>query len=283
MNYFNSVEKTFSSQEFSSTISNDSQRFKAHYNTVKSCLLLESMPAEARVLDLGCGKGTELLKYQVHKPNAVVLVDISQDCLQKAQEFAKEKQINYDIFEMRSNIATDELYNRRLTLSKDQIQRTLIVRNFDIATSFSVLEFLPSVQHLKHVAVQVYSSLQTNGLWIGCMIDTSLLLERLDTSNQYTDAYCTIQRKLGKYDMTVNDKTTCQNLCISPDALEKIAFQVGFHKIKSTNWATYMGGIPLTKQVENLVRVMQLNDRNRLKLSDLRALSLVHVFIFKKQ
>ena len=75
MNYFKSVEETFSNQNFNTRISTDNQRFKAHYNSLKSCLLLESVGEKARIIDLGCGKGSDLLKSQVHQPNAVVHVD----------------------------------------------------------------------------------------------------------------------------------------------------------------------------------------------------------------
>jgi SAM-dependent methyltransferase len=282
MNYFKSVEETFSNQTFNTKISTDNQRFKAHYNSLKSCLLLESVSEKARIIDLGCGKGTELLKYQMHNPSAVVLVDISCECLMKAQEFAKDKNISYDIFDIQLNIATDELFNHRLTLPKEKIGRTISTRDFDVATSFSVLEFLPSIEHLHHTATQVYKTLARGGFWIGCLIDTNILFERLDTNNEYKDTYCSIQRKHGEYFMTVNDKTTCQNLCISPDVLEQTAAQVGFQIVKSTNWATYMGGISFTPEVQKLTRVMQLNDRNKLKVSDLRALSLMHVFKFQK-
>ena len=283
MNYFKSVEETFSNQNFNTRISTDNQRFKAHYNSLKSCLLLESVGEKARIIDLGCGKGTELLKYQVHQPKAVVLVDISCECLLKAQAFAKDKKISYDIFDIQLNIATDTLFDQRLTLPKDNISRTISTRDFDVATSFSVLEFLPSIQHLQHTAKQVYKTLAAGGLWVGCLIDTNILLERLDTNHEYKDTYCSIKRKHGEYDMTVNEKTTCQNLCISPDALDQTAVQVGFEIIKSTNWAIYMGGLSYTPEVQKLTRVMQLNDRNKLKVSDLRALSLMHVFMFQKQ
>jgi SAM-dependent methyltransferase len=283
MNYFKSVEETFSKQTFNTHISADNQRFKAHYNSLKSCLLLESVSEKARIIDLGCGKGTELLKYQVHQPNAVVLVDISRECLIKAQDFAKDKKISYDIFDLQLNIATDEFFNHRLTLQKDKISRTLTIRDFDVATSFSVLEFLPSIEHLHHTATQVYKSLASGGCWVGCLIDTNILFERLDAKNTYTDTYCSIERTYGEYYMTVNEKTTCQNLCISPDVLEQTAVQVGFQIITSSNWATYMGGISFTPEVQKLIAVMQLNHRNKLKVSDLRALSLLHVFMFQKQ
>ena len=44
-----------------------------------------------------------------------------------------------------------------------------------------------------------------------------------------------------------------------------------------------MCGLSYTPEVQKLTRVMQLNDRNKLKVSDLRALSLMHVFMFQKQ
>ena len=70
--------------------------YQVLYNTIKSTLLQHCSITNPRILDLGCGPGTEALKYQMHRPSIVVFMDHSSAKLQQLRRFCTEKKITYD-------------------------------------------------------------------------------------------------------------------------------------------------------------------------------------------
>ena len=282
--YFAEVVDVYSRHGFQGYKSEESRRFKAYYNMTKSALLLQMLDPKSKVLDLGCGNGTEILKYIVHKPNAVVLVDIKS--VENALGFAVEKKVNYDIAAFTANIATDKLHGRRVQCSNAAmgcIPRWLVVDAFNLATTFCVLEYIPSIGHLQHVVSQIHACLRPGGVWVGCMINTTKLLQRVQGGKHYQDTYSQFKLVDSEwYEMTVNGCTMKQSLAVSPFSLQRAARDAGFEQLHSSSLPTYLEDLPRTKPFTELAQNMQLNNRFRLKIPDLYALSMLHVFVFRR-
>ena len=282
--YFTTVAEVYNKRGFHDQQSEEDRRFKAYYNMTKSALLLQWLTPGEKVLDLGCGNGTEILKYEIHHPNAVVLVDISQTCIDNATKFSLDKHITYDLACVHANIATEALFARRVQCwnARMSIKRTLLLQEFALATTFCVLESIPSIPHLEHLVQQIFACLKPGGVWVGCMIDTQKLLDRLDNKDQYQDIYSKFTVKGDWYEMLVHGRKMLYNLQISPSILQETARNAGFVQMFGGSLPSYLAELKPTSTLNSLKKNMQLDRRYRMKLSDLRALSMLRVFSFRR-
>jgi SAM-dependent methyltransferase len=258
-----------------------------HYNLVKACLIRESVGPSPKILDLGCGSGADLLKYQVHAPDAVVLMDIEDRSLRKALAFYDSKGLRYDAASYRIDLGAEEFAGRRLTVDrgKQRVPRSLAVRDLDLVSTFSVLGSLDADRVLGSITDQVHRSLRPGGRWAGCMIDPRKLFQRLGDKDVYRDSYCTITVSPDRsfFDMTPRHGTWASrhDARLDPGALADRAAAAGFTVVTQASWVEYMGSPDRARVLAKLQWDMHMD--LRLRPSDVYALDLLHVFVFEKK
>lgn len=262
-------------------------RIKAAYNLGKS-LLLASVITEAhsKILDLGCGNGTEMLKFAYHNPQYVIFVDLSPECLSRVKQFAITKNIRYPFGTLETNFCTDKWSEQTVLIPQASVGIPQRVRcsGFDIITSFSTLECCPSLNALHGLCGEVSKALIPGGFWVGCVTNGDKLLQRCNSTGGYRDNYCQIQLCAfdNSYTFQTKNKVAVSQFLISLATLCRVAKLHGLFLVHKQSILDLIGGATIDPNYKRLRHASQLNGKYRLHLDDMRTLSLLEMFVFCK-
>ena len=273
-----------------SVLSQSSQmkmRMRAAYNAAKSFVLDSYMPARARVLDLGCGNGVDLLKFNYHRPEAIVLVDKSPVCLANAEHFVRTKNIRSPYMTLCLDVFRDDLPSRHdasVRGSPVPGAPSVMIANMTLATTFSLLEYCPDEKALDHLCGLISRALAPGGLWLGCMTDGEQLLTRCDPMGTYRDAYCQIQLEAGTncYQIKPLEKEAHLQFLWSLATVQRFASAHGLVLIMHDSLVNVLGTARTSANYNTISRASQLNGKHKLWLHDIRSLSLLSFFAFVK-
>jgi hypothetical protein len=249
-------------------------RMRAAYNTAKSFVLDSYMPATARVLDLGCGNGVDLLKFNYHRPETIVLVDNSPLCLTNAEQFAHAKHIRSPCLTLYADVFRDDVL---------MVAPGMII-NMTLTTTFSLLEYCPHEQAMDHLCHLISQALAPGGIWLGCMTDGDQLLSRCDPMGTYRDVYCEIQLEAGTncYRIKPAEKEAQLQFLWSFATIQRLAGAHGLVLIMHDSLVNILGTARRNANYDTISRASQLNGKYRLWLHDIRSLSLLSFFAFVK-
>ncbi len=109
--------------------------------------LLQSIPAEAKILDLGCGGGFYLNAIVDRSPAFVKAIDLSQDQIELAQKRWKDdSRINFEV--------ADAQYFRSS-------------ETFDVVIGFWILNYAQTKKELENFFLTIADALQPEGVFLG--------------------------------------------------------------------------------------------------------------------
>lgn len=295
--YFCQVQKFFDTKTSYNSdcleISSNHAKMRVYYNFIKACLMHQHVgdTKGIKLVDLGSGSGVDLLKFAAFDPVSVILVDLSTVNLSRALQFYESKNLTFPVGVLPCNVATDAFFEfsvKGSTPFSPNVPKKLTFNNTDLVCTFGVLEFFPTVSHFRNVSEQIFKSLQPGASWIGCVMDTEKLLERLGPDGKYSDRYCKARlcenENLDRVEITVRNQTVVQNLCLTPCTLRRIAKETGFVIETMKSAAEFLGDLRhQLSWIRHLRRVMRVDQPNNvLQLEDLVSLNLLHVFAFRK-
>ena len=144
------------------------------------------------VLDLGCGRGGDLIKFFQTKVKLYVGADISEESLKNAMERLKKiKNEKYrDNFKIKCYFITEDLSERNNHL----MEKINSVFRFDLVTcNFSLHYHFQSEERVRTFLVNVVSRLCDGGYFIGTIIDDNVIVKRL--RNRKYNGNCYIDEK----------------------------------------------------------------------------------------
>ena len=140
------------------------QTFANHFSQTRERLqpgvlqALENIPADAWVLDLGCGNGELALEWLSGDPSGRYIgVDVSPHLLDIAREKVHDPRVTFHVLDL-----ADPGWAETLELKLD----TPLVARLDRILSFAVLHHIPGGALRKHIALQVHRLLDAKGLWV---------------------------------------------------------------------------------------------------------------------
>ncbi len=140
------------------------QTFADHFSETRERLqpgvlqALENLPAEAWVLDLGCGNGELALEWLSRDPaGRYIGIDSSPLLMEIARGKTQDPRVSFHILDL-ADPAWSEILETELAIPlRDRIDRVL---------SFAVLHHLPGAALRKRLALQVHRLLNDGGQWI---------------------------------------------------------------------------------------------------------------------
>jgi hypothetical protein len=258
-------------------------RVKAAYNVAKSLAINECITNHARVMDIGGGHGSELLKFGPHRPKEVIVVDIDQEALTDAMEFAREKEIKYEHGTIVADVFTDQLaFNTTLVRYTDnKVPRRVRLQELDVITTFSVVEYCPTIKGLHHLCEQVSELLREGGSWVGCITNADRVMERCDENGLYSDGYCTVQLLEDCHSYLFTTPRSKRKQYLWPmHTLQHVAAKHGLLLDSSESLLDLLGSAARNRDYR---RIRQATCKTlKLQLDDTRPLSLLTFFCFCK-
>lgn len=134
-------------------------------NFVKSVLIKEHVLPNQYVLDIGCGKGGDLLKYKAAKIFGYYGVDVSKNSIKEASERLKKCGIKFH-----AEFHEGDFYNKPVVLET----------SFDvISIQFSLHYAFSSYKSFKNTLRNISMHLKTGGVVIATIPDYDVLTNRL--------------------------------------------------------------------------------------------------------
>lgn len=159
------------------------QCVKTNYNFGKALVLRRYLrPLQTRLLDLGCGRGTDLLKYK-RLVRSVTLVDKDPEQLALARVFEKQKKVWYPCEYAQVDVFTDQF---ALHFSNASY--------YDAVCCFNVLQYAPTAEHLNKLLDNVHAVLNTHGVLMGVVSCHDPLSDDYAQIQDKTDSHYTFCR-----------------------------------------------------------------------------------------
>lgn len=154
---------------------------KRFNNWVKSTLIaLYSRPSETqgvgpRVLDMGCGKGGDLRKWDRLRPSMMVMIDIAEVSVEQARQRHEESSGNWP-----AEFFAFDCFQHSL---RDVIPEKLLAPRFDTVTMQFCLHYgWDTETHARRMLENVATWLRTGGTFIGTIPDAETIYARLQAS-----------------------------------------------------------------------------------------------------
>jgi len=261
------------------------KRLKAAYNAAKSLAIARFMVPKGRILDIGCGKGSELLKFGRHRPEFVVFMDLSAVCLSRVKEFSLVKGIKYPLGLLQGNAFTDDISQKTtLVQKKTHVPRRVRLTGLNVVTTFSVLEYCPDMRALHTLCNSIATMLSPGGAWIGCTTDGTKLMERCNNTGYYEDFYCKIQLQpdSNQYQFQSMQNNPRFQYSWALPTIVAVAAQHGLVLGSNQSLLNVLANSVMDKHYKQIRHGSQLNGKYKLQLDDFRPLSLLTFFTFHK-
>ena len=154
-------------------------------NWIKSCFITNTVHSiksqkrspDIQVLDLACGKGGDLMKWQKANVGHVVFADIARRSIEQCeQRYKNMAHNNKNTFT--SEFIVADCFNVRI---KDKMNNPNI--NFDLVSCQFALHYsFESQSQVEQMLANVSSNLVPGGLFIGTTVDSESIIKRLSTA-----------------------------------------------------------------------------------------------------
>jgi len=263
-------------------------------NWVKSCLIKNFSRPGTRVLDLGCGRGGDLLKYAACNIGYYVGADISIESLKEAiKRYNTLQTVNFPA----KFICTD--------ISEKSINNTQVLEPgviFDLASCQLNLQYVwTGEQQLRNFFRNVTDRLEPGGFFIGCYPDPVKILERLKVAPDHQTItignICRI--KFHKtfdelqgidpygivYEVTLGEVMhNIPEYLVSPPILEKMAEEYGLLPVFQLNFQEFYHTFRNVPPYAGLLRTHNApTSQNTIPNAEWEVMSLYTAFAFQKQ
>lgn len=128
---------------------------------------------QARVLDMGCGKGGDLQKWARQHPSMLVMIDIAEISVQQAKERYESGHFRWP-----AEFFTFDCFQKRL---EDVVPLPLLEPMFDtVSLQFCMHYGWDTEEHARTMLANVARYLRVGGTFIGTTLDAETLMGRLD-------------------------------------------------------------------------------------------------------
>jgi mRNA (guanine-N7-)-methyltransferase len=248
----------------------------------------------ARVLDLGCGHGTDLLKYSINHIGEYVGVDISVESLREAVR-------RYNAYNPTFNATFVHADLTQQSINRDDVLEPGMV--FDMVASNLTLQFAWTSE----IAVRTYlrnatDRLLPGGYIIGCFPDPIKIMQHLVASPDHTNVHigniCTLKfrKYLDEINQTVDPFAIIYDVTlgevmkdipeylISLPTLEKVALEYGLEPRLMLNFHDFYNSYRFLPPFRSLLAKHDApEDIAAIPADEWDVLSLYTVFVFQKQ
>nr|SVE74229.1 EOG090X07I2 [Daphnia barbata] len=203
------------------------------------------------VLDLGCGKGGDLLKWERGHVHHVVCADIAETSIEQCKErYAKLKHRSRQVFSAEFIAADCSKENIMERMENRELKLDLVSCQFAFHYSF---ESLPQAEQM---LANVSSNLQPGGYFIGTTTDAHDIMRRLGRSENPEN------RKFGnsifsvefpsetpldppplfgaKYNFHLEEVVDCPEFLVHFPTFEKLASQYGLTLVQKTRFEDFV-------------------------------------------
>lgn len=262
-------------------------------NWVKSSLINIFSRPGARVLDLGCGHGGDLLKYQANNTGYYVGVDMSLESLKEAINRYNVNKIQFPAKFVCADVTEK-------TVNRDFVMESGVA--FDLVSSQLTMQFAwTGERQIRHFFLNATDRLEPGGFFIGTIPNPIKIMEYLirspdhktihigdicqikfrqflDSINQNTDPYGIV------YDCTLGEVLNNAPEClISLPILEKMAAEYGLQSKLFMNFQEFFLEYRNVPPYSKLLRVHNAPIAvEQIPTSEWDVLSLFSVFAFQK-
>lgn len=196
--------------------------------------------AGTRVLDMGCGKGGDLLKWHKQHPSMLVMVDIAEVSVAQAKDRYLEGH-----FKWAAEFYAFDCFRSRLD---EKIPAAVLDPGFDsVSLQFCMHYGWDSEEHARTMLENVARFLRPGGHFIGTTLDAETLLARLDATPEpdalsfgndryrieFEHRYAPGTQPFGnKYKFWLEDAVDdVAEYVVDWDTLERMAGEVGLHLV----------------------------------------------------
>jgi|688.fasta_scaffold558353_1 mRNA (guanine-N7-)-methyltransferase len=234
-------------------------------NWIKSVLIKRYVTKNNKVLDLGCGKGGDLLKFAHAQIKEYVGVDIAS----KSIDDAKKRNLGY--FEARFIVA-------------DCFSVTLGLSGFDFVNSqFCIHYAFYSELSVRKLLENVSKALNNGGVWVATFPDADRLLRRgLEFGNSiYKVRFENDDHPMfgDRYWFTLQGVIDCPEYVVNLYTLEKLAMEYDLHLENKINLEDFYSVNIRDNDAMKLYKRMQVK---KLSLEELEAVGLYLGCVFRK-
>jgi mRNA (guanine-N7-)-methyltransferase len=234
-------------------------------NWIKSVLIQRYVNVNDKVLDLGCGKGGDLLKFTHAKIKEYVGVDVAA----KSIDDAKKRNLGH--FQARFIV-------------KDCFSNPLGLTGFDFVNSqFCIHYAFYSEQGVRQLLENVSKALKNDGIWVATFPDAERLLKRgLEFGNSIYkirfegDEHPTFG---DKYWFTLQGVVDCPEYVVHFSTLEKLAIEYDLKLEYKINLEDFYSVNNVDHDAMNLYKRMQVKPLSR---DELEAVGLYLGCVFRK-
>ncbi|WFD05384.1 mRNA (guanine-N(7))-methyltransferase [Malassezia vespertilionis] len=162
---------------------------KRFNNWIKSALIHrfstgasgESNKQNGRILDLGCGKGGDLNKWEHQHPSLLVMVDIAEVSVAQAQERYKNGKFSFQAMFFDFDCFRVPL--------ESQLPSSILETLFDtVSLQFCLHYGWDTEKSVDTMLSNVAKALRVGGTFIGTTVDDEMLYSRLETSPMRQDS-----------------------------------------------------------------------------------------------
>jgi mRNA (guanine-N7-)-methyltransferase len=247
-------------------------------NWVKSVLINEfitrlrndenSSVRDPSVLDLGCGKGGDILKWKKANVSHVTFADISEQSLEICRDrYHNPRRANFTAKFVHLDATRDALLDRYDQAANDIVQHDLVSSQFVLHYSFE--SFAQADRFMKNVS----DSLRPGGFFIGTTTNGAELVKRLREANsnafgndvfniKFDDAYKESESAqfdlFGvKFDFQLETVVECPEFLVNFDCLVKIAKRHSMSLVFKNSFSEYFEAKSANNEYRSLITTMQ--------------------------
>ena len=224
--------------------------------------------APVAVLDIGCGKGGDLLKYKIGNISRLICTDIAETSLDQCRE--RWQQMRGRKFECEF-VAADSTRDRLRERIRDRERVDMVSVQFVLHYSFE------SVAQAETMLRNVSENLTVGGFWIGTTTDADQLVARARSAQSphfgnevynvtfQDDAVLQPDQQLPlfgcKYDFHLEGCVNCPEFLLHFPTLEHMALRYGLRRAVKQNFADFFADKENTSEGRNLLKRMKALER----------------------
>lgn len=136
------------------------------HNWIKSVLITKCLRYKDIVVDLCCGRGGDVLKYNIKKPQKVFFLD----CSSEAIEECKRRYLNMYKKQYQADFIVTDCF-------KTDLKKKILEQVDAVSCQFSLHYAFESKEKLFHTLKNVYMCLKRGGIFFGIIADGNSILE----------------------------------------------------------------------------------------------------------
>ena len=221
----------------------------------------EKLGEKIAVLDLGCGKGGDILKWKKANAARVTFADIAEKSLEECKNrYQDRRRSNFDAQFIHLD-ATQELISQKIEPAF--LEHHLVSSQFVVHYSFE--SYAKANTFLRNVS----DSLKPGGFFIGTTTNSSELIKRLRASsgNEFGNELYKVKFKLEdkneialfgvQFDFELSEVVECPEFLINFQVLERLAQKHGLELVLKKTFSEFFEEHSKDSDYRKLVSIMQ--------------------------